>query len=427
MIQRTTRPHGCRHPIRHAPVAPGEARDRAPRYDAAVSALLSDRDLLAKLVAFDSSSRNSNLPIAEFVCTYLDRPGVRVERIAGGEASKLNVVAVAGPEVDASRRGLVLAGHLDTVPAEAAGWSSEPFTLTERDGRLHGRGACDMKGFIALAMNLLASTDPAALHAPLALLLTCDEELGSLGAQALAARGALPRPLPRSCVVGEPTSLRAVRMHKGHLKLRVVHRGRTAHSGMPHLGVNAIDAAARAVVALSRFTQQLAARRTEVSRYFPTAPYPVLNVAAISGGAPGGAANVVPDRCETTLGIRLLPGMNSSAMIGWIRDVLSQSEPAARFEIETLNDNPPMLLEESAPVHRALCDMLGQRDSVGVSFASDAGVLQQRLGMECVLFGPGSMDHAHQPDEFVPARELDRARALLSALIDRFCAAPRRS
>ncbi|MHC4127788.1 MAG: acetylornithine deacetylase [Planctomycetota bacterium] len=386
--------------------------------------VLTDEELLGRLVAFDSSSAKSNLPIADFACAYLERPGVAVSRHASPDGAKANVVAVAGPaRADESGGGggggLVLCGHLDVVPAEEPGWRSDPFRLTEVDGTWVGRGACDMKGSIALAMSILAAVDVGRLVRPLALLLTYDEELGSLGAQHFAGTWPRDRALPPSVLVGEPTALRAVRMHKGHLTLRVTVQGKAAHTGSPHLGANAIEAAARVVQALSRLGDILRQKRCDSSPYFAAVPYPVLSISRINGGT---AINVIPDRCVVDLGIRLLPGMNTPDAVEQVRDIVAKSEPHGNATVDVINNSPPLLTDENSRLHAALCDQLGQRQSCGVSFASDGGPLAER-GFECVLFGPGSIDVAHRPNEFVPIDEFRRARSILEHLVERFCMA----
>lgn len=377
--------------------------------------LLTDRDLLARLIAFDSTSNRSNLPIADFACEYLDRPGVTLERQPGPDPAKVNVIAICGP-ADAGG-GLTLSGHLDVVPADEDGWDTDPFKLAEVEQRYVGRGTCDMKGSIALAMNRFAAADPQQLRRPLALLLTFDEELGSLGAQHFARTWPADRPLPTNAIVGEPTSLRAVRMHKGHMWMRVTVHGKAAHSGSPHLGHNAIEAGTRVVRAVSQLAAEFAQRRSDNSRFFETVPFSVLTIARIAGGE---AVNVIPDRCVIDLGLRLLPGINTESAIEWVRDRAIKADPQSRVELEVRNNNPPMLLPENAPIHRGLCELLGQKQSFGVSFASDAGVLAD-VGMACVLFGPGSIESAHKPNEFVPVGEFTRAGEILDRLVARFC------
>ncbi|MCH8164144.1 MAG: acetylornithine deacetylase [Planctomycetes bacterium] len=380
--------------------------------------VLCDKDLLSRLVAFDSTSTKSNLPIADFVCEYLDRPNVAITRNLSEDGSKVNVVVATGVDgAGDDSGGLVLCGHLDVVPAAEEGWNSDPFTLTELDETYVGRGACDMKGSVALAMNVFARVDVDRLTHPLVLLFTYDEELGSLGAQRFADTRPSDQPLPPNVLVGEPTSLRAVRMHKGHLTMRITVRGKAAHSGSPHLGVNAIEAAAAVVRSLSKLAEQFKQQRIDSGRFFREVPFPVLNVAQISGGT---AINIVPDRCVVDLGIRPLPGMNPQAMIEWIKDTVAKSDPHGNINIEVLNVNPPMLLEETAPIYAALSGLLSQTQSYAVSYASDAGVLQT-MGLQCVLFGPGSIEVAHRPNEYVPIDEFNRARSIIEQLVSRFC------
>lgn len=383
-----------------------------------MSAHLDDAELLARLVAFDTTSANSNLPLVEFLADYLERPGVRVRESGYGDPAKANLLIEIGPPVDPTARpGLLLSGHLDVVPA-GEGWDSDPFALTDGGDRWVARGVCDMKGFIAIAANLALEVEPHRLCQSLALLFTCDEEIGTLGAQHWVASVGDAWPLPRATVVGEPTSLRVVRMHKGHLKLRVTVRGWPAHSSQPQLGRNAIEGAARVIAALARLRDQLQAERPPYAERFPEAPFVTLNAGLIRGGT---AINVVPERCAIDLGIRLLPDMGSAPMIERVRRAVA--EAGEECELSVLGDSPPMLCPDGATVRHRLCALVGPHDDLGVSFASDAGPLQA-LGQESVLFGPGAIAVAHKPNEFVPKAELDRARGVLRRLVHELCETP---
>ena len=377
--------------------------------------MLDDRALLSRLVGFDTTSRESNLPLADFLADYLDRPGVRVARNPSADGAKTNLVVAVGPE-SGDREGLVLSGHMDVVPAEESDWQSDPFTLTESGDRYVGRGTADMKGFLALAANRLAAADASALRRPLALLFTYDEEVGTLGARRFTETFAPIARLPRHVVIGEPTALRVVRAHKGMVRLRLEFTGRAAHSGYPHLGRSAIEPAARAIVALSVLRRELEAERPPNGEAFPDVPFVALNVGTVAGGS---AANVIPDRCEVHLGIRVLPGMTVDDVAARVRAAVAGAveEP---FALEPVSESPAMLLDPGAPIHRALCEAVGQRESHSVMFASDAGWLQ-RAGFESVLFGPGSIEVAHQPNEFLPVEEFRRAGDLLDGLIHRSC------
>jgi acetylornithine deacetylase len=320
-----------------------------------------------------------------------------------------------GPETD-DREGLVLSGHMDVVPAEESDWRSDPFSLTESGDRYVGRGTADMKGFLALAANRVAAADASTLRRPLALLFTYDEEVGTLGARRFTETFAPIARLPRHVVIGEPTALRVVRAHKGMIRLRLEFTGRAAHSGYPHLGRSAIEPAARAIVALSVLRRELEAERPPNGDVFPAVPFVALNVGTVVGGS---AANVIPDRCEIHLGIRVLPGMTVDDVASRVRASVAGAveEP---FSLEPVSESPAMLLDPDAPIYRALCEAVGQHDSHSVMFASDAGWLQ-RAGFDSVLFGPGSIEVAHQSNEFLPVGEFRRAGEVLDGLIHRSC------
>ena len=386
--------------------------------------LLPDSELLARLVAFDSTSRNSNLPIADFLAGYLDRPGVRLERNPSPDGTKANLIAWAGPMPEPSdpagthsRPGLTLSGHLDVVPADEEGWRSDPFTLTDVGDRWVGRGACDMKGFVALAANLFAAVDLDRLTAPLALVFTYDEEVGTLGAHQLYETYAGGRALPKSAIIGEPTSLQVARLHKGHLKMRILLKGVSAHSGYPHLGVNAIEPAGRVVEALSQLRRDLEGEEVPHRELFPEVPFVPLNVGTIHGGS---AINVVPDRCVVEIGIRLLPGMAAEPLLDRVRRAVTAAAAPLVPEFEMLADSPPMLLAADAPILHHLTSLVGQTEERSVSFATDAGWLAL-LGIDCAIWGPGTIAVAHKPNESLPKADLIAARGFLETTVRHFC------
>ncbi len=371
---------------------------------------LDDEALFARLVAFDSTSHRSNLELADFIANYVDGPGVRIGRNPSADGAKVNLVITAGPE-GAERRGLMLSGHMDVVPAGDTGWQSDPFALTRSGDTWVARGACDMKGFLALALNRFAAVEPESLHRPLALVFTYDEELGTLGARRLAETWPDPELLPRAAVIGEPTSLGVVRMHKGHLRVRVTTAGIAAHSAYPHLGRSAIEPAGPILVALAALEEELAAERPAYGEYFGEIPFPTLNVGTIAGGT---AINVVPERCVIELGLRLLPGMSSGEMVERVRRAVARAVGDA--VVEEIGDSPPMVLDERAPIHRHLSTQLRQPDTRAVSFTTDASWLQ-RMGVECVICGPGSIEVAHKPNEYLAVAEFERAGELLTTLV----------
>jgi acetylornithine deacetylase len=367
-------------------------------------------------VAFDTTSHESNLPLADFLAGYLDRPGVRIERNPSADGAKTNLVVTAGPDTE-DRSGLVLSGHMDVVPAEETDWRSDPFVLAELEDRYVGRGTADMKGFLALATNRLATVDPSSLRHPLVLLFTYDEEIGTLGARRFTETfGSIAR-LPRDAIIGEPTELRVVRAHKGMIRLLLRFTGKAAHSGYPHLGRSAIEPAAQAMVALAALRRELEAERPAHGDVFPQVPFVALNIGTVTGGS---AHNVIPDRCDVHLGIRVLPGMTVEDIAGRVRAAVVRAVDQP-FTLEPVSESPAMLLDPGAPLHRGLCQAVGQHDTHSVMFATDAGWLQ-RAGFESVLFGPGSIEVAHRANEFLPIAEFRRAGAVLDQVIRRSCA-----
>jgi acetylornithine deacetylase len=304
---------------------------------------------------------------------------------------------------------------MDVVPAEEPEWTSDPFVLRDDGERLYGRGACDMKGFLAVALNV--AREARELKAPLVLVFTYDEEVGTRGARRLVEHWPDIDRLPRSVIVGEPTMLRVVNMHKGHCEMRVTLKGRSAHSGYPHLGRNAIEAAGRVIAALRGLRYQLEREGGPFAKRYPDSPYVTLNLGSVHGGS---AVNVIPDRCEIELGARLLPGMGLDDLVPRVREKVQAAAGEDPAEFELRSESPPLDLDEGAPVHRLLCGLVGQEGGEAVSYATDAGWLA-RAGMECAICGPGSIDVAHRPDEHLSRAQLGAARELFSEAARRMC------
>lgn len=381
---------------------------------------MNPRELLTRLVAFPSISGRAPTGIFDFIAEYLQNLGATVHRTCAPGSLGENILASRGPDsTDGS--GLLLSGHLDVVPAGEPDWLSPPFELTERDGRLYGRGSADMKGWVALACHEFARIRDDELQHPLKLLLSSDEEVGSLGVQDFVrqANAGEIGPLPGSVLVGEPTAGQIVRMHKGHLKGRITITGKSAHSGYPHLGVNAIEHAGAILAALTTLTAQLRDERAETSTFFPDCPYPVLNLATIHGGS---AVNVVPERCVIEFGLRLLPGQPTAPFLDRIRTAIARlPEPVRRATtLEIVNDNVPMLCRADAPILKVVRDVSGAPEPIGASYASDAGWLST-LGLDCILFGPGDIRDAHRANESIDIAEWTAAGTTLSRIIDALC------
>lgn len=384
-----------------------------------MSLSLSDSELLARLVGFDSVSHKSNVPIADFICDYLDHPRIEIVRNYNADRSKVNLVMRVGRRGDSesSRNGLALSGHMDVVPATEPEWQSDPFTLRETADAYFGRGTCDMKGFDALAINAFRDAAAKSLKNPLVLILTFDEEPGMLGAEHLVKTWESPFALPRACIVGEPTSLRVVRMHRGHLKMRVTFKGKTAHSGYPNLGINAIEPAGRVMVALTQLKESLKCERFDSSRYFPETPYLALNLGRIHGGE---AINVVPDRCVLEFGVRSLPEVGPEEIAERCKPVVAAAAGKSDYTFEVLGYSPSLFVDETASILKTLSGLTNQNELFGVSYATDGGMLQ-RLDMDCAVWGPGTIEVAHKANESMPKSEFFRARQILGQAIHALC------
>ncbi|MDP2308720.1 MAG: acetylornithine deacetylase [Pseudomonadota bacterium] len=369
--------------------------------------------LLGRLVAWPTVSDRPVTGIAAELANCLEAVGMRVETLEATEAGKCNLVCSAGP---AGTDGVVLSGHMDVVPVEGQPWTSDPFVLTRRGDRLVGRGACDMKAFLAAIVVALTRTPPRDLRRELVLMFTHDEEVGCLGSRALADKYAAEgRTLPTLALIGEPTSFHMLRMHPGHVAARITCAGRAAHSSRPDLGQNAIRLAARVIDALDALAERW---RHDVR--FPELlerPFVVMNVATIHGG---NAVNIVPDRCIVDLGFRPLPGMSPEALFEEIREAV---EPLGSVRAELVRVTPAMLTPAGTPLEALLRPWAASPDTAAASFATDGGNFE-RLGMRTLVFGPGSIDVAHKADEYVPIDELHRAVDVVDAVVAHRCRLP---
>lgn len=334
--------------------------------------------------------------------------GVRVERFDCAGLQE-NLVLAAGPECTASE-GLLLSGHIDCVPATEPEWTSDPFVLDVQDNRLVGRGACDMKGFVSIALNLIRRHGAAKdLASPLMLVLSCNEEIGTVGAGQFIKQWG-ERAIPRRCLVGEPTSLRPIRGHKGHTSYTIRLAGVGGHSGFPHEGVNAIELAMPVLQALAVLREQLAAERSEWSDLFPEVPFPVLSIAQITGGS---AINVIPEACTIRVGVRPLPGQPPDAFSERLRAALPQGA-----DLELTNGTPSFGAAIDDPFLEEVQGLGEGKWNLGANFGTDAGRLVQ-LGCTPVIFGPGDIAVAHKPNEWMPRDEFERAPRLIEQLITR--------
>lgn len=379
-------------------------------------ASLTLEERLRQLIALPSVSCSlpewdqSNKAVIDLLAHWFEDLGFAVEvRPISGAPGKYNLVAVKGQ----GPGGLVLAGHTDTVPYNAERWSQDPFRLTERDQRYYGLGTCDMKGFFAIVTEAVQVFQDRDLQQPLIILATADEESSMSGAQALAAQG-FPR--ARYAVIGEPTGLRPIRMHKGIMMESLRVTGQAGHSSDPSLGRNAIDALHDMMGALIQLRRQL--QQDHQNPQFRVA-HPTLNFGCIHGGD---NPNRICNACELQFDLRLLPGMDNDAMREQIRNLVAPI--AQRHEVQV--ELQPLFagvdaFEEPADAELVkVCEQLTGYTAGAVAFATEAPYLQQ-LGMQTLVLGPGHIDQAHQPDEYLALDQIAPAIRLLRQLIERFC------
>jgi acetylornithine deacetylase len=380
------------------------------------------RPILETLVGFDTVSARSNLALIEWVRGYLAGHGVAATVVPNAEGTKANLYATLGPT---RAGGVVLSGHTDVVPVEGQAWSSEPFAVTARDGRLYGRGTADMKGFIACALAAVPEFIAAGPRTPIHLAFSYDEEVGCLGIPHLLARLARDLPKPRAAIIGEPTSMRVVTGHKGLAAWRTVFTGVEAHSSRIEESVSAIFAAADFIAFLRGLAQEF--RDGPKDPAFEP-PYTTINVGRIAGGQ---AMNIVAGRCTLDWEFRPLPGTDSQAIIARVRrfvdeelrPALKRRHAAADVELTLLAAGPGLAPEPESVAEALARRLTGANRSGTVSYGTEAGHFQ-RSGISAVVCGPGDIEQAHKPDEFVAVDQLAQCAAFLAKLGDWAAASP---
>lgn len=372
-------------------------------------------DLLAELVAFDTTSHRSNLPIIAFIEEYLARHGVASRRIPDESGGKANLYATIGP---ADRSGIILSGHTDTVPVNGQTWTVEPYRLTASNDRLYGRGAADMKGFIAAVLAVVPAMVEAGLTVPVHLAFSHDEEVGCLGVRTLLADLARLPVRPVACVIGEPTSMRPATAHKGKFAVRLHVQGKSCHSGMAPGGVNAIHAAAR----LATWVEEMAATKAQQGPFDQrfAVPHTTLQVGTIEGGA---ALNIVPEACRLDIEIRCVPGDDPASLIGELMVAAASIEAGMRatysqagIRFERLSEYPGLSIADNDAMVEFVMSLLDERELERIAFGTEGGLFRSELGIPTIVCGPGSMAQGHQPDEFVTREQLARCDAFLARL-----------
>ena len=372
-------------------------------------------EMLARLVAFDTVSSKSNIPLIEFVEDYLAGWGVSSLRFPNAAGDKVALFATVGPQ---DRGGVVLSGHTDVVPVTGQPWSRDPFTLHVENGRAYGRGAVDMKAFVALGLALVPDFLAADLKTPIHLFLSYDEEVTCLGVvDGIAAMGkTLPR--PRAVIVGEPTSLDIADAHKGVRTFHTSIIGFAAHSSKPQLGASAVHAGALLAAELDQMQEEAKLVPDTSGRFDP--PYDTIHVGSFQGGI---ARNILADRAELLWEIRTLPGSDPEAgpaRFGALSEkVLTRmrtTAPSSSIATAMTSDVPGLAPDPGSEAERLAMRLSGRNHTIAVAYATEAGHFQ-RAGLPTVVCGPGSIDQAHQPDEYITLEQLEAGEAFMRRLM----------
>ena len=378
--------------------------------------VLTATEMLEKLVAFDTTSANTNIPLIEFVEGYLSSHGVESRRVPTEDGKKSSLHAVIGPT---DVPGFGLSGHTDVVPVDGQVWTSDPFTLTRRGTRLFGRGTCDMKGFVACILAHVPAFKARKLKTPIHLLLSYDEEVGCKGVRPMISELGEQLPAPRAVFVGEPTSMRVVDAHKSVHAFETVVTGKESHSSKPHLGANAIMAAGELVAELTRIDLELQAR-ADGPRFDP--PYTNVAVTVIEGGT---ARNITPQLCKFTWMFRTVPATDPQEITDrfesfaqtQVLPLLKASTENAAIVTTRTSDVPSLNAPDGSEAVSLALKLAGQNERFAVSYGTEGGLFE-RAGFPSVVIGPGSIEQAHAADEFVEESELEKCSAFLDRLAD---------
>jgi acetylornithine deacetylase len=378
--------------------------------------VLSAHAMLARLIGFDTTSRDGNIPLIEWVEDYLDGwniPHFRVDYEAG---RKTNLFATIGPDVAG---GIVLSGHTDVVPVDGQDWATNPFQLAERDGRLYGRGTCDMKGFIAVALALVPAFKAANLKTPIHLALSCDEEVGCKGVRPLVAHMRDHMKKARLVIVGEPTSMQVVNAHKAALTFSTLVTGHEAHSSLTDQGVNAIMVAGELLGEINRIREELTARGDPTGRFDPA--FSTIHVGVIEGGT---AKNIIPRKCSFEWETRLLPTADIDEVPQRFEKFSRSLEPAMKKVASDAgilnactNAVPGLAPEKNSPAEQLALHLAEANGTHAVSYCTEAGLFQQ-IGIPAIICGPGSIEQAHKPDEYIDVAQMQKCEAFMLRLLE---------
>jgi acetylornithine deacetylase len=372
--------------------------------------------MIERLVGFPTVSRDSNLGLIEWVRDYLAGMGVTSRLTYDSTGKKANLFATVG---EGSRAGLVLSGHTDVVPVDGQAWDTDPFKATVVGDKLYGRGTADMKGFIANALLLVPKYLAAKTDAPLHIALSYDEEVGCIGVRSLIQDLTEMGLKTAGCIVGEPTMMQPIIAHKGTHRFRCCITGREAHSSYTTQGVNSIEYAARIIVYIRQMADRLA--QLEARDYSFTVPFTTLQTGTIKGGI---ASNIVPKDCEFNFEARTMPGASADRMYQEIQDFAAtllpemlRVEPNAVIAFEMLASAPGMSAEESDAIVQLAVGLSRNKPNGAVSYGTEAGLFHQ-AGIPSVICGPGDIEQAHRPNEFVALEQLAHCEQFMARLVE---------
>jgi acetylornithine deacetylase len=373
-------------------------------------------EMIKRLVAFDTTSRNSNMPLMDFARNYLADFGIESKLVFDETGQKANLYATCGP---LDKPGIMLSGHSDCVPIDGQDWNSDPFNVIVRDGKLYGRGTSDMKSFIALALAAVPELMRAKLRTPVHLAFSYDEEVGCLGVKRLIAQLEGMPIKPKACIVGEPTSMQVVTGHKGKLSTRCHVHGFECHSALAPKGVNAVEIAAELVARL----RQLARRMQDEGPLDPAfdPPFTTVHTGLIQGGT---ALNIVPKDCTFETEIRNLPTHEPEPLLAelkqYAKEVLlpemHKISKDAGISWEALPGYPGLVGQEETDVVRLAQALSGSKGAGRVSFGTEAGLFQ-RAGVPAVVCGPGSIEQAHKPNEYISLEQVASGEKFVAELL----------
>ena len=376
------------------------------------------REIFERLVAFDTVSARPNMALMLYVRDLLAAAGVTAVLIPDASGGKANLYASVGP---GGGGGVMLSGHTDVVPVEGQDWSRPPFALTEADGRLYGRGAADMKGFVAAAIACVLRAARRPLKVPLHLALSYDEEIGCIGVRSLIEMLAAAPLRPRFCIVGEPTAMQVATGHKGKVALRATCVGREGHSALAPMALNALHLAVDFVNAVRGLQAKVVATGLRDGDY--DVPYTTLHVGTLNGGV---QVNIVPNTAVVDFEIRSLAGEDTDGLITALQAAaeaicapLRAGFPEAAIRLERLWDYPGLGTPPDAAVVNFVKGLTGANGTIKVAFGTEGGLFDARLGIATVICGPGSMAQGHKPDEYVSIDQMERCEAMLAALVTR--------